>query len=208
MLARTRVTDAASDSQLTSVRGREAAMIFQDATASLNPIQRIGNQLTATVARLRKVGRSEARKTAMDLLRRVEMPDPEERFHSYPFQLSGGQNQRVMIAVALAGRPRLLFADEPTTALDVTVQSQILDLIKSLRDETKMGVVFVTHDLGVVKEVCDTVAVMYAGRIVETGSVDRIMNEPRHPIHDGVDQLHADPEGSHPGRYQGPGAFS
>ena len=181
MLARTRVTDAATYSQLTSVRGREAAMIFQDATASLNPIQRIGNQLTATVARLRKVSRSEARKTAMDLLRRVEMPDPEERFHSYPFQLSGGQNQRVMIAVALAGRPQLLFADEPTTALDVTVQSQILDLIKSLRDETKMGVVFVTHDLGVVKEVCDTVAVMYAGRIVETGPVGRIMNEPRHP---------------------------
>ena len=180
-LARTRVTDPASARQLTQVRGREAAMIFQDATASLNPIQRIGHQLTATVARLNRVGRSEARKIAMDLLRRVEMPDPEDRFHSYPFQLSGGQNQRVMIAVALAGRPQLLFADEPTTALDVTVQSQILALIKSLRDETEMGVVFVTHDLGVVKEVCDTVAVMYAGRIVETGSVERIMNAPRHP---------------------------
>lgn len=180
-LARTRVTDPASARQLTHVRGREAAMIFQDATASLNPIQRIGHQLTATVARLNNVGRSEARKLAMDLLRRVEMPDPEDRFHSYPFQLSGGQNQRVMIAVALAGRPELLFADEPTTALDVTVQSQILTLIKSLRDETEMGVVFVTHDLGVVKEVCDTVAVMYAGRIVETGSVDRIMIAPRHP---------------------------
>ncbi|MDE2913153.1 MAG: ABC transporter ATP-binding protein [Paracoccaceae bacterium] len=180
-LARTRITDKMSDSQLTAVRGREAAMIFQDASASLNPIQRVGKQLTETVARLQKVPRARARKIALDLLRRVEMPDPEERFHSYPFQLSGGQNQRVMIAVALAGRPELLFADEPTTALDVTVQSQILALIKSLRDETEMGVVFVTHDLGVVKEVCDTVAVMYAGRIVETGSVDRIMSAPRHP---------------------------
>ena len=180
-LARTRVTDDANARQLTAVRGREAAMIFQDATASLNPIQRVGKQLTQTVARLQGVPRARAREIALDLLRRVEMPDPEERFQSYPFQLSGGQNQRVMIAVALAGRPELLFADEPTTALDVTVQSQILDLIKSLRDETGMGVVFVTHDLGVVKEVCDTVAVMYAGRIVETGSVDRIMNAPRHP---------------------------
>ncbi len=180
-LAQTRITDRASAGQLSSVRGREAAMIFQDAGASLNPIQRIGKQLSETVARLRNVSRGEAREIALDLLRRVEMPDPEERFHSYPFQLSGGQNQRVMIALALAGRPALLFADEPTTALDVTVQSQILGLIKSLRDETRMGVVFVTHDLGVVKEVCDTVAVMYAGRIVESGSVDRIMHAPRHP---------------------------
>ncbi|MYF88462.1 MAG: ABC transporter ATP-binding protein, partial [Boseongicola sp. SB0676_bin_33] len=180
-LARTRVTDAAAAAQLGSIRGREAAMIFQDASASLNPIQRIGKQISNTVARLRNVSLGEAREIALDLLRRVEMPDPEERFHSYPFQLSGGQNQRVMIALALAGRPDLLFADEPTTALDVTVQSQILELIKSLRDETEMGVVFVTHDLGVVKEVCDTVAVMYSGRIVEYGSVNRIMNAPRHP---------------------------
>ena len=180
-LAETRITDAARAGRLSSVRGREAAMIFQDAGASLNPIQRIGKQLSETVARLRNVSRGEAREIALDLLRRVEMPDPEERFHSYPFQLSGGQNQRVMIALALAGRPALLFADEPTTALDVTVQSQILGLIKSLRDEAKMGVVFVTHDLGVVKEVCDTVAVMYAGRIVESGSVDRVMHAPRHP---------------------------
>lgn len=180
-LAQTRITDGAGAGRLSSVRGREAAMIFQDASASLNPIQRIGKQLSETVARLRNVSRGESREIALDLLRRVEMPDPEERFHSYPFQLSGGQNQRVMIALALAGRPALLFADEPTTALDVTVQSQILGLIKSLRDETKMGVVFVTHDLGVVKEVCDTVAVMYAGRIVESGSVDRIMHAPRHP---------------------------
>ncbi len=207
-LARTRITDKKNAGQLTAVRGREAAMIFQDANASLNPIQRIGKQLTDTVARLQKVPRTKAREIALDLLRRVEMPDPEERFHSYPFQLSGGQNQRVMIAVALAGRPELLFADEPTTALDVTVQSQILDLIKSLRDETEMGVVFVTHDLGVVKEVCDTVAVMYAGRIVETGSVDRIMNAPASSLHEGADRLHADSLGPHPRRNRGPGTLT
>ena len=170
----------------TRLRGRAAAMVFQDSTASLNPIQKIGSQLAATVSRLRRVSRSQARRIAIELLRRVEMPDPEERFHAYPFQLSGGQNQRVMIALALAGEPALLFADEPTTALDVTVQSQILDLIKSLRDETGMGVLFVTHDLGVVREVCDRVAVMYAGRIIETGSVSRIMTEPRHPYTKGL----------------------
>lgn len=171
---------------LSKMRGREAAMIFQDATASLNPIQKIGKQLTDTVARLQRVSLAKAKGISLDLLRRVEMPEPEERFHSYPFQLSGGQNQRVMIALALAGKPSLLFADEPTTALDVTVQSQILDLIRKLRDDTGMGVVFVTHDLGVVSEVCDRVAVMYSGRIVEAGTVAQIMNAPRHPYTKGL----------------------
>ena len=168
------------------LRGRAAAMVFQDSTASLNPIQKVGKQLADTVVRLQQVSRSEARRIAIDLLRRVEMPEPEEKFHAYPFQLSGGQNQRVMIALALAGEPALLLADEPTTALDVTVQSQILDLIKSLRDDTGMGVVFVTHDLGVVSEVCDRVAVMYAGRIIESGSVSEIMARPRHPYTKGL----------------------
>ncbi|QMU57929.1 MAG: dipeptide ABC transporter ATP-binding protein [Boseongicola sp.] len=171
---------------LKELRGREAAMIFQDANASLNPIQTIGKQLTSTVARLRDVSRSEARTIAVELLHKVELPEPEVRFHSYPFQLSGGQNQRVMIALALAGQPSLLFADEPTTALDVTVQSQILDLIRKLRNDTGMGVVFVTHDLGVVSEICDRVAVMYSGRIVETGTVAQIMNAPRHPYTEGL----------------------
>ncbi|SMX25248.1 dipeptide ABC transporter ATP-binding protein [Boseongicola aestuarii] len=171
---------------LTKVRGRDAAMIFQDASASLNPIQKIGKQLTDTVARLQGISRVKARTIALDLLHRVEMPEPEERFHSYPFQLSGGQNQRVMIALALAGQPLLLLADEPTTALDVTVQSQILDLISKLRDDTGMGVVFVTHDLGVVSEVCDRVAVMYSGRIVEAGTVAQIMSAPCHPYTKGL----------------------
>lgn len=165
---------------LREMRGRDVAMVFQDASASLNPIQKIGRQLTDTVARLRKVGKREAKSIALDLLRRVDMPDPEEKFHSYPFQLSGGQNQRVMIALGLAGSPKLLFADEPTTALDVTVQSQILELIKKLRDDTHMGVVFVSHDLGVISELCDSVAVMYHGEILERGSVRQIMTNPQH----------------------------
>ena len=185
-LGTTHIDRDSDPKSLTRLRGREAAMIFQDANASLNPIQTIGKQLTNTVARLRGVSRSEAKATALKLLRQVEMPEPEERFHSYPFQLSGGQNQRVMIALALAGQPSLLFADEPTTALDVTVQSQILDLIRKLRDDTGMGVVFVTHDLGVVSEVCDRVAVMYSGRIVETGTVTQIMSVPRHPYTKGL----------------------
>ncbi len=176
----------ASPKKLAALRGREAAMIFQDANASLNPIQKIGRQLTDTVARLRGISGAKAKGAALELLRQVEMPDPEERFHSYPFQLSGGQNQRVMIALALAGKPSLLFADEPTTALDVTVQSQILDLIRRLRDETGMGVVLVTHDLGVVSEICDTVAVMYSGRIIETGKVSQILEAPRHPYTKGL----------------------
>ena len=178
-IANTHIDRTTDRKDLLSLRGRGAAMVFQDANASLNPIQKVGKQLTDTVARLRGVSRSQARETALDLLRQVEMPDPEERFHSYPFQLSGGQNQRVMIALALAGKPELLFADEPTTALDVTVQSQILNLIRKLRDETGMGVVFVTHDLGVVSELCDTVAVMYKGKLLERGSVEQIMTNPQ-----------------------------
>ena len=175
-----------NEPEWSQLRGRMAAMVFQDSTASLNPIQKIGKQLADTVARLRRISRSQAKKIAIDLLHRVEMPEPEERFHAYPFQLSGGQNQRVMIALALAGEPALLLADEPTTALDVTVQSQILNLIRSLRDESGMGVVLVTHDLGVVSEICDRVAVLYAGRVVESGSVSEIMVAPRHPYTKGL----------------------
>lgn len=172
--------------QIAARRGTDAAMVFQDATASLNPIQRIGHQLTDSIARLRKLSKAEAKRVALDLLRRVDMPDPETRYAAYPFQLSGGQNQRVMIALALAGNPGLLFADEPTTALDVTVQAQILGLLKSIRDETGMGMIFVTHDLGVVEEICDTVSVMYAGRIVESGPVSDVIRRPRHPYTDGL----------------------
>jgi oligopeptide/dipeptide ABC transporter ATP-binding protein len=167
-------------------RGFDAAMIFQDATSSLNPIQTIGQQLTETVARLRRLSRAKARRVALDLLKRVDLPEPEARYDYYPFQLSGGQNQRVMIALALAGQPRILFADEPTTALDVTIQSQILELLKSIRDETGMGIVFVTHDLGVIEDICDTVSVMYSGRIVESGPVTDIIDRPAHPYTSGL----------------------
>ena len=194
------------DFDWTQLRGRTAAMVFQDSTASLNPIQKVGKQLAATVARLRRVSRTEARRTAIELLRRVEMPDPEEKFHAYPFQLSGGQNQRVMIALALAGEPALLFADEPTTALDVTVQSQILSLIRLLRDDTGMGVVFVTHDLGVVAELCDRVAVMCAGQIVETGRVDEVMCRPQHSYTKGLIASMPTLKGNTPDRTEGQGS--
>ncbi len=167
-------------------RGREAAMIFQDAGASLNPIATIGGQLVDTIRRLRDVRTGEATEIAMELLEHVGIPEPQRRFREYPFQLSGGQNQRVLIALALAGRPRLLFADEPTTALDVTVQAQILDLIGRLRDETDMGVVFVSHDLGVIANICDEIAVMYAGRIVEYGPTEAILRSAVHPYTQGL----------------------
>lgn len=167
-------------------RGREAAMIFQDASASLNPIAKIGGQLVETIRRLRGTGTREATEIALELLEHVGIPEPRRRFNEYPFQLSGGQNQRVLIALALAGRPRLLFADEPTTALDVTVQAQILELIGRLRDETNMGVVFVSHDLGVIANICDEIAVMYAGRIIEYGPTDAILHEATHPYTQGL----------------------
>ena len=180
-------TVADSDKRLMErVRGREAAMIFQDAGASLNPIATVGSQLAETVRRLRGVGNAEATEIALELLQHVGIPEPQRRFHEYPFQLSGGQNQRIMIALALAGRPRLLFADEPTTALDVTVQKQILELISRLRGETNMGVVFVSHDLGVIANICDNVAVMYAGRIVEYGTTEAILRGAVHPYTQGL----------------------
>ncbi|MEM6637414.1 MAG: ABC transporter ATP-binding protein [Pseudomonadota bacterium] len=175
-----RLAGAQTPRDIARRRGSDAAMIFQDATASLNPIRCVGHQVSETVRRLRRVSPHEARGIALDLLRRVDIPDPETRYNAYPFQLSGGQNQRVMIALALAGNPKILFADEPTTALDVTIQSQILELLKSIRDDTGMGIVFVSHDLGVIEEICDTVSVMCKGQIVESGSVEEVMRQPKH----------------------------
>ncbi len=171
----------ASPSAIQNLRGAKAAMIFQDAGASLNSIATIGRQLGETVARLCHLDRRAAKARAIELLHRVGIDNPEARYDSYPFQLSGGQNQRVMIALAMAANPQLLFADEPTTALDVTVQAKILELISLIRDETGMAVVFVSHDLGVVAELCDRVAVMYKGRIVETGPVKDVLERPAHP---------------------------
>ncbi len=164
-----------------AVRGDAAAMIFQEPMSSLSPVHTIGGQIAEGVRLHRGVDRAEARAIAVDALRRVGMPQPESRVDAYPFQLSGGQRQRAMIAMALACRPRLLIADEPTTALDVTTQAQILDLIRGLQAEFGMAVLFITHDLGVVAEIADRVAVMYLGRIVEEGPVGDIFADPCHP---------------------------
>ncbi len=173
-----------SENEIVSIRGKEIAMIFQDAQSSLNPVQTVGRQLMEAIT-LRKdiknknVG--DIRKEAVALLREVGIPDPERRMGEFPHQLSGGQNQRVMIAIMLSGNPKLLIADEPTTALDVTIQAQILRLLKKIRKERNMAIILVTHDLGVVAETCDRAAVMYGGRVMEYGPVDEVLVKPRHP---------------------------
>jgi oligopeptide/dipeptide ABC transporter ATP-binding protein len=163
------------------VRGVDIAMVFQDPMSSLNPGYTIGNQLMEAVRAHAKVSRSEARRRTVELLEKVDMPDPAVVMNQHPHNLSGGMRQRVLIAMALINGPKLLIADEPTTALDVTVQAQILDLLKGLQTELDMGVIFVTHDLGVVADICDRVQVMYAGQIIESGTVREIFHSPRHP---------------------------
>jgi peptide/nickel transport system ATP-binding protein len=165
----------------TQMRGNHLAMIFQEPMTSLNPAFTIGNQIEEAVQRHRGGSQSQARARALEMLQRVGIADPEQRLSEYPHQLSGGMRQRVMIAMALANDPQILIADEPTTALDVTIQAQILDLIRDLRDETGMGTIMITHDLGVVAEIADTVAVMYGGQVVETGPVAEVFNNPQHP---------------------------
>nr|WP_237218094.1 ABC transporter ATP-binding protein [Ruegeria lacuscaerulensis] len=171
---RTQQLDAAT-------RGDRMAMIFQEPMTSLNPAFKIGDQITEAVLHHRNCTRAEADESALTMLRRVGIPAPEQRLNEYPHQLSGGMRQRVMIAMALINNPSLLIADEPTTALDVTIQAQILDLIRELQAETGMGAVFITHDLGVVAEIATNVAVMYGGQIVESGPVDAVFDDPQHP---------------------------
>jgi len=163
------------------VRGAEAAMIFQEPMTSLNPILRVGNQVGEVLRHHKGISKQQAREAATELLARVGIPDPVRRIDDYPHQLSGGMKQRVMIAMALACDPRLLIADEPTTALDVTVQAQILSLLRRLQQAQNMGVVLITHDLGVVAEVADRVVVMYAGRVVESAPTAELFRKPRHP---------------------------
>jgi peptide/nickel transport system ATP-binding protein len=163
------------------LRGDAMAMIFQEPMSSLNPAFAIGEQIVEGLRRHRRIGRAEAKERALAMLRKVRLPAPEQRFDEHPHKLSGGMRQRAMIAMALACEPRLLIADEPTTALDVTIQAQILDLIRTLQHETGTAVILITHDLGVVAEVADDVIVMYAGRIVEQAPVEALFASPQHP---------------------------
>jgi oligopeptide/dipeptide ABC transporter ATP-binding protein len=169
------------DEGLRSVRGERIAMIFQDPMTSLNPVYRVGDQLIEMIRAHRKVSKAAARDRAVELLRSVGIPNPERRVHDYPHEFSGGMRQRVMIAMALSLDPDVLIADEPTTALDVTVQAQILRLLEQLNRERGLAVVLITHDLGVVAEIADRVAVMYAGQIVEEATLEELFYDPQHP---------------------------
>ena len=169
------------DESMRRVRGGDISMIFQDPMSALNPVMKVGDQIAEAVTAHTGVGGKAARARALDLLRLVGIPAAERRLNEYPHQFSGGMRQRVLIAIALAGDPKVLLADEPTTALDVTIQDQILKLILRLQRELGMSVILVSHDLGVVAQVCQRVAVMYAGQIIEEGDVRQILREPRHP---------------------------
>jgi len=171
---------------LRALRGKDMAMIFQEPMTSLNPVMRVGQQIGEVLRWHRSMQGDDARQEGIALLKRVEMPDPQRQIDAYPHELSGGMRQRVMIAIALAGRPRLLIADEPTTALDVTIQAQILELIRNIQRADGMSVLLITHDLGVIAEMCDRVAVMYAGRVVEQGAVMDIFDRPAHPYTRGL----------------------
>ncbi len=166
---------------MSDLRGNKLSMIFQEPMTSLNPAFTVGDQIIEVIRRHWRIGRAEARAHAIEMLRRVRIPSPERRIDDYPHRLSGGMRQRVMIAMALACDPKLLIADEPTTALDVTIQAQILDLMRRLREEMGTAIILITHDLGVVAELAHDVVVMYAGRIVEQASVARVFDEPQHP---------------------------
>jgi oligopeptide/dipeptide ABC transporter ATP-binding protein len=170
-----------TEAQMRAVRGNDVAMIFQEPMTSLNPILRIGDQIAEPLITHKGVTKAEARRLAIDMLDRVGIPSAAARADEYPHQLSGGMKQRAMIAMALVCRPKVLIADEPTTALDVTIQAQILDLMNDLRDEFDMSILLITHDLGVVAEVADRVVVMYAGKVVETADVTELFEHPLHP---------------------------
>jgi oligopeptide/dipeptide ABC transporter ATP-binding protein len=176
-----------SEREWRTVRGGEIAMVFQEPMTSLNPVMRIGAQIEEAIrAHAPELAEKEVRRRSIESLRRAAVPEPESRAEQFPHQLSGGLRQRAMIAMSLAAGPKLLIADEPTTALDVTVQKQILDLLDRLRHELKLGLLFITHDLGVVAQIADRVAVMYAGRIVEEGPTREVLTNPRHPYTQGL----------------------
>ena len=175
-----------SEREMRAIRGRDIAMIFQEPMTSLNPVFTCGDQILEALRRHQKVSAAEARNQALELLRLVGIPLPEQRLGAYPHQLSGGMRQRIMIAMALCCHPRLLIADEPTTALDVTIQAQILDLLRHLKKQLSMAVLLITHDLGVVAETAERVVVMYAGKVVEEAPVRTLFHTPRHPYTEGL----------------------
>jgi peptide/nickel transport system ATP-binding protein len=173
--------DQYSIKELNKIRGKELAMIFQEPMTSLNPVFTIGNQMIELMRLHLTISKKEAKDKAIDLLQQVGIPRANEVVNQHPHQLSGGMRQRVMIAMAISCEPNLLIADEPTTALDVTVQAQILDLLKEIQQKNDMGIIFISHDLGVISEICDSVAVMYAGEIVERAPVEELFKSPKHP---------------------------
>ena len=176
----------AYEEKMKSIRGNRIGMIFQDPMTFLNPVLRVGTQLTEGILCHEKCSREEAKNRAISLMKQVGIPSAEERFRQYPFEFSGGMRQRIVIASALACRPRLIIADEPTTALDVTVQAQILDLLRDIAHEQNTAIIMITHDLGVVAQLCERVNIMYAGQIVERGTLDEIFYEPHHPYTRGL----------------------
>lgn len=171
----------ASEKQMMKIRGKEVSMIFQDPMTCLNPTMQVGKQLTEAIRHHRKLSHEDAHKEALHLLETVKIPNPSQRAKQYPHEFSGGMRQRVMIAMALSCAPKLLIADEPTTALDVTIQAQIMDLLRDIKEQTNTAIILITHDLGVVASMADRVAVMYAGKIVETGTAEDIFYRPSHP---------------------------
>ncbi len=170
-----------TESEICKIRGNKIGLIFQDPLSALDPVMKIGKQITETLRIKLGMSRTDAKERAIELMRSVDIPNPEKRYNEYPFQFSGGMRQRIVIAIALSCNPELLICDEPTTALDVTIQSQILELISDMQKKNDLSVIFITHDLGVVANVADRVCVMYAGKIVEVGTVEDIFYDPRHP---------------------------
>ena len=184
----------ASEKRMRELRGRHISMIFQDPMTFLNPILKVGTQIEEQILRHTKCSKKEARERAIELMKKVGIPSPEKRIDQYPFQFSGGMRQRIVIAIALANHPKLIIADEPTTALDVTIQAQVLELIDELKKSSNSAIIMISHDLGVVAKLCDRIAIMYGGKIVEIGTDKDIFYNPKHPYTQGLLNCIANPD--------------